>query len=414
MAPFPNPILKRGIDMKYKVLVADDEYIIRSGIISFLKRYDDFEVAAEAEDGEMALEEAEKQDIDVYFVDINMPFLNGLQFIEKLKGVHPDALVVVITGYDRFEYARKALQLGTFEYLLKPIMEKPFDEMIQRVRKQLAEQSRKDKYLDWARRELEKNRKRLISDFLQRTLEGHYSGEEVEERSKYLALRIPQDFVITVIWLEYKKEQDLAGEWDDDLIYFVAENVANEIFNDLENMDSCQDAYGNLVVISPKIAEEEFERKLKAYREMLESHVPVSCLIVWKCGSGYAAISSAYLEAAEEMEGLKGGSSIVKEVKAFVELHYQDTEFSLQDAAEHVNLSVQYLSKMFRKEMGVTFVDYLTSVRIRKSIELLHSDEWKIYEIAEKVGYTTQHYFSNVFKKSLGLSPAEYRRMLRE
>ena len=179
-------------------------------------------------------------------------------------------------------------------------------------------------------------------------------------------------------------------------------------------MDSCQDAYGNLVVISPKIAEEEFERKLQAYREMLESHVPVSCLIVWKSGSGYAAISSAYLEAAEEMEGLKGGSSIVKEVKAFVELHYQDTEFSLQDAAEHVNLSVQYLSKMFRKEMGVTFVDYLTSVRIRKSIELLHSDEWKIYEIAEKVGYTTQHYFSNVFKKSLGLSPAEYRRMLRE
>ena len=164
MAPFPNPILKRGIDMKYKVLVADDEYIIRSGIISFLKRYDDFEVAAEAEDGEMALEEAEKQDIDVYFVDINMPFLNGLQFIEKLKGVHPDALVVVITGYDRFEYARKALQLGTFEYLLKPIMEKPFDEMIQRVRKQLAEQSRKDKYLDWARRELEKNRKRLTKD----------------------------------------------------------------------------------------------------------------------------------------------------------------------------------------------------------------------------------------------------------
>lgn len=286
--------------------------------------------------------------------------------------------------------------------------------MIQRVRKQLFEQSRKDKYLDWARRELEKNRKRLISDFLQRTLEGHYSAEEVAERSKYLSLQMPQEFVVAVIWLEYKKEQDLTGEWDDDLLYFVAENVANEIFNDLDNMDSCQDAYGNLVVISPKISEDEFETKLANYRKMLEGHVPVSCLLVWKSGDGYAEIPSAYLEAAEEMESLKGGSSVIKEVKAFVELHYQDTEFSLQDAADHVNLSVQYLSKMFRKEMGVTFVDYLTSVRIRKSIELLHSDEWKIYEIAEKVGYTTQHYFSNVFKKSLGISPAEYRRMLRE
>lgn len=400
--------------MGYRVLVADDEYIIRNGIISFLKKYDDFEVAAEAEDGEMALEEAMKQEIDVYFVDINMPFLNGLQFIEKLKEVHPEALVVVITGYDRFEYARKALQLGTFEYLLKPIMEVPFDEMIERVRARLAERSSKDKYLDWARRELEKNRKSLISDFLQKALEGRFSAEEIAERSSYLALRIPQDFVVTVIWLEYKKERDLEGGWDDDLIYFVAENVANEIFNDLENTDSCQDAYGNLVVISPSVSREEAQRQLASCREVLESHAPIGCLMVQKPGNGYQMLSEVYLEAVQELENFKGGSSIIKDVKVSVEEHYADPEFSLQDAADHVNLSVQYLSKMFRKEMGVTFVDYLTSVRIRKSIEFLHDEQWKIYEIAEKVGYTTQHYFSNVFKKSLGISPAEYRKSLKE
>ena len=74
--------------MGYKVLVADDEYIIRRGIISFLKQYSDFELAAEAEDGEMALELAKSISPDVYFVDINMPFLNGLQFIKKLKEIY--------------------------------------------------------------------------------------------------------------------------------------------------------------------------------------------------------------------------------------------------------------------------------------------------------------------------------------
>lgn len=400
--------------MGYRVLVADDEFIIRKGIISFLRQYEDFEVAAEAEDGEMALELAGQQEIDVYFVDINMPFLNGLEFIEKLKEAQPEALIVVITGYDRFEYARKALQLGTFEYLLKPIMEGPFDEMICRVRKHLLSRSHKTKYLDWARRELEKNRKRMISELFLKILEGHYTAGEIEERSSYLALKIPEEYIITVIWLEYKKEQDLEGSWDDDLIYFVAENVASEIFNDLENSDTCQDAYGNLVVISPKVGEEEGKMQVETYRRVLEENAPVSGLVVQKAGSGYQTMSEVYLDALREIENIKGGSSVIKEVKSFVEKNYGNEDFSLQDAADHVNLSVQYLSKMFRKEMGVTFVDYLTSVRIRKSIELLHNEEWKIYEIAEKVGYTTQHYFSNVFKKSLGISPAEYRKSLKE
>ena len=101
--------------MSFKVLIADDEYIIRRGIRSFLEQYEEFQVTAEAEDGEMALELARQEEIDVYLVDINMPFVNGLQFIEQLREIHPKALVVVITGYDRFEYAREALRLGTFE-----------------------------------------------------------------------------------------------------------------------------------------------------------------------------------------------------------------------------------------------------------------------------------------------------------
>lgn len=103
----------------------------------------------------------------------------------------------------------------------------------------------------------------------------------------------------------------------------------------------------------------------------------------------------------------------MQSVKDVIEKHYMEAEFSLQDAAEEMHLSPQHLSRMFHKEMGITFIDYLTRVRIRKAIGLLYQDDLKMYEIAENVGYATQHYFSNVFKKNMGVSPAEYRKSIK-
>ncbi len=399
--------------MGYKVLVADDEYIIRRGIISFLRQYSDFELAAEAEDGEMALELAKDISPDVYFVDINMPFLNGLQFIKSLREINPRAVVVIITGYDRFEYAREALKLGVFEYLLKPLMEGPFDEMMQRVRERLQREESEDKYLVWAKSMLAQNRTYLASNFWQRALEGHYTKEEIRERSQYLNLLLPEPFTVTVVSLEYQKMDDVKSTWNEDLLFFVAENIANEMLHGLENPNSCQDRHGNLVMISKTVAPEAAEEQTVTYSHMLESHLPVRSVVMQVNGDDYGALAETYETAVSRLKELETGSSVIKDVKLYIEDNYSREDFSFQDAAGHVSLSVPHLSRMFRREMGVTFIDYLTSVRIRKAIELLHSCELKIYEIAELTGYANQHYFSNVFKKNLGVSPAEYRRLIK-
>ncbi len=117
------------------------------------------------------------------------------------------------------------------------------------------------------------------------------------------------------------------------------------------------------------------------------------------------------LEAIRQQTAYPGS---VKEVIQFIEQNYGREELSLLDAARSIGISPQHLSRLFKKEMGVTFVDYLTKVRIRKSLELLGNGDMKIYEIAEQVGYSTQHYFSSVFKKTLGVSPAEYRKGLHQ
>ena len=151
----------------YKALIADDEDIIRRGIAYFLKKDPEIEVVAQAEDGEMALELAAEHLPDLLFVDINMPFLNGLEFIEKLEGILKNAVIIVITGYDDFKYAQKALRLGVFDYLLKPIMENTFYDAVDRAKEQLGRSKKQVKYLELARVLVEKNRPALIAEFLE-------------------------------------------------------------------------------------------------------------------------------------------------------------------------------------------------------------------------------------------------------
>ena len=107
----------------------------------------------------------------------------------------------------------------------------------------------------------------------------------------------------------------------------------------------------------------------------------------------------------------KMNSYYINQILDFVQENFT-RELSLDDVAEHVNLSAGYLSNYFKGKMGMTFVDYLTKLRIEKAKELLmHSNE-KIYRIAEQVGYKNSQYFVTIFKKKTGVTPEEYRRCL--
>ncbi len=106
----------------WKVLIADDEPKIRRGLRSTLERLrPDMKVVAEAEDGETALALVKEKKPDILMIDIRMPFLNGLELIERINEVSRDCIIIVVTGHDEFEYAQRALHLKVFEYVLKPV-----------------------------------------------------------------------------------------------------------------------------------------------------------------------------------------------------------------------------------------------------------------------------------------------------
>ncbi|KRE64542.1 response regulator [Paenibacillus sp. Soil750] len=103
-------------------------------------------------------------------------------------------------------------------------------------------------------------------------------------------------------------------------------------------------------------------------------------------------------------------SDMISKVKDYMQLNFERDNFSLQDAAEYVNLSPNYLSRVFSQETGQTFIEFLTQVRIRKAMDLLKSTSAKSYEIAFLVGYNDPHYFSNLFKRLTGMTPKEFRK----
>jgi len=118
----------------FRAIIADDEETIRNGLKKLIESYElDLVVVGTAQDGEEAMQLIETYQPELILMDINMPFMNGLEVIEKARELDPNSKIIIISGYDQFEYAQKALELGVFSYLLKPIQYRDFKNIIEKA-----------------------------------------------------------------------------------------------------------------------------------------------------------------------------------------------------------------------------------------------------------------------------------------
>lgn len=392
----------------WRILIADDEPKIRSGLSGQIARMDlDAEVCALAEDGEMALALAERERPDILLVDINMPFMNGLQFIEALKRTRSDVKIIVITGYEKFEYARSALDLDVYAYLLKPIDLKELKRVIQSAVLQLEQERAHRRHFEWAIAQINSKRDSLQEVFLRDAISERLDVEEIREFGVYFS--IPMNCCLNLMLIVVRSANAGMKPWTRLLQrYTVQERVEADAAIGLGFHCLFLDDRDNIVMLY-EAAEGTDDAIRRRVREALEGElgVDVQCEIV--NGVGISAIAEAYESALGRLEAREDLSPVVASAREYIAKNYADPDLEVNGVAEKLSIHPVYLSRLMKQELGMPFARYLTQVRIGRALELMTRPNVKIWQIAEDVGYRSANQFSAAFKRVLGISPAEYR-----
>ena len=130
----------------YRVMLIDDEESARKLMKASINWESlDMEVVGEAASGIEAINVIDDIKPDIAFVDISMPFMNGITFTELATKRYPNLVIIIMTALDQFEYARKCVSLPVFEYMLKPMVRSEITEVLERVKKRLDEKPKPEK-----------------------------------------------------------------------------------------------------------------------------------------------------------------------------------------------------------------------------------------------------------------------------
>lgn len=350
----------------YKVVIVDDEYIVVEGIRAIIERERlDFQVAGSAGDGLAGLTLIKKLQPEVIITDIRMPGQNGLEMIAALGPDYPGE-VIVISGYQEFEDARRALQLGVIAYIDKPIT-------VAGVRDSLLK----------------------AQAILQQQATREVAAREVRREEAYQASC--EKLIALVSGADYENWPEVLAETLDNLhgCGYDIEKYKNECYR--------------LVCLTSGIYYENIGKKE-------EHHMPLYENIV-----GVTEFAELDLYAEEiigrlfEKKAVAAVGSVHKNIETillYLEEHYSE-DIGLAEVAEMVGMQYSYLSVLFKEEVGMSFTKYLTRLRLKYAKKFLLEGD-KVSTAAERCGYSNYRYFCDIFKKYEGLTPNEYKGTVRK
>lgn len=538
---------------KIKIFLVEDEIVIRNGIKnSIVWEKEGYEFVGEASDGELAYPMILKEKPDILITDIRMPFMDGLELSRLVKQELPDIRILILSGYDEFDYAKEAIRLGVTEYLLKPVSASKLLDSLKGIGSIIRQEKEERKLLKRYAEDMQENTEHEKMKFFGQLISGRLSTAEaidsgrqygmnlsaqvyeiilfklfcdigvrghsnsvvdVCERLEEMIRGIPYIYIFQrgvdgwAFLLTAEDKEQMEQKTDclvkrieqlmencKDLEYFggIGSPVMrllelpksffdadrafsgrflsklNQIVrvNEVKDMQEIGDfdvrGFGEIERTRESVekflnngTQEEIERFTKVYmKEMPEDNfksllmrhyivMDVYIVIMSFCEkmgisdedfqeeaeSFKAAIQKIhtleemkeymrrFLSRALELRDMVSGrrySDIIEAAKEKIESTYMLEEISLNTVAAGVGMSPSYFSSVFSREMGKTFVEYLTEIRMDKAKELLMCSSMKTSEIGYEVGYKDPHYFSYLFKKTQGCSPKDYRARRKE
>ena len=475
---------------------------------------------------------------DVIITDIQMPFINGLDFAQMVMEEYPTIKLVVLTAHEVFDYAQKGVEIGVSSFLLKPVKREELIQKMSDIRQTVIGERKRLYEYETLKEQLRTNLEFLRENYLSNLLVTPADPEILQNNLDYYHIPLQSDtgyynlLLLTPLIssdvemgnLQYMQCQELVrsvlvriqgaifftdihnnliilcGNKRINLLTYAAfltsaisEKIGIEIYTGigtpittLTDLPQCYKIayqaaqvarYSNdtaclsttahssisfqmhdylqncLVDLSMYLQIPLKEEALAAVTNIYErlkctSNVPFSDVIVTSLNivntilttlsendipyqkiyqtehlpythilkmASFDEIRTYILQLTaftlEEIAHYTShkGNALIGSIQIYIDEHLTDPSLSLKKIAAHNYINASYLSRIFKEVTGMTFMDYLISVRIEKAKKLLANPTFRIYEIAEMVGIHDPNYFSKFFKKYAGDTPAGYR-----
>ncbi len=234
-----------------KILIVDDEFLVRGLLASYLSDLTEIEVVGAVGSAREALDFIEETIPDIIFTDINMPIMDGMQMARNILMQRPYIKVIVITGYEEFDYARQGIELGIKDYLLKPVDKSELIRCINKTIEEIKNERKKDLELSKIMAQLNEDKIHLKEMFLAELVSRPMSLEEIGKQFEFFAIpfldksRKFKSFQVVTVEVLWGTEQ-LNNEFLD---LYSLKALVKGIFSDDESMQMFFDAEKRLVVL---------------------------------------------------------------------------------------------------------------------------------------------------------------------
>jgi len=376
------------------MIIVDDDPLIQVGLKSMIDWHSlGVEINGVARNGRQALEMIGRLSPDLVFCDIKMPVMDGLQLLEACRSSGWSGQFVVLTSYDEFALAQRALRLGADDYLVKiEISEQTLSACVKRALARLGPSERRHRPPSPE-----------SGEAVLKLLAGRGDGETAAEA------RLPDGPWCAIAFRSDAAEPGYAMD-------MAGEILGRRLPARIVRLDGPQ--FAAVVRADAVDAEKSAVNAVSAvatyFSAPLVAGVGRTAILPAGIGDSYQDALLALKQATADRPVVaadRGSDSPHKKladaVKAWVCGHLME-RLTLSDIAEHFALSPNYLSTVFKKETGEGLSHYMTTVRIGKAIELMQQRRMKVKEVAEMLGYDNTEYFSKVFRKVTGRSPTEW------
>lgn len=370
--------------------------------------------------------------VDLLITDIEMPGESGIRLAEWTREKYEDVEIVFLTAYSKFDYAKSAVTLRIFDYILQPVNYAEIEAVIRRVQ----EEWKKKEQVRILRRQADvvKEQQNAIFDSLLMKCRSDRQ-EDAESLWGELIRHDGEGRDIYVILVHIRHWLKLKQQWPDALMRFTFANVMTELLTEC----GCEVRVGStepgkywIFLFAKKgiLTEEQVEKKNRIFFAFLKKHLdsrismyadhkPVGGHIVTVIGqltdrSARHADGECGIFYQDEDSGEARGADVTERLMAWIHENVwkRGGNVTRADAAEYVSMNQEYMSRMFKEKTGISFKDYVLQEKMKYAEKLLRETAMPVSVIASKVGFSNFSHFSAMFKRFYRDAPADYRKKM--